>query len=429
MAALAEKDRRALVLRYFEDRSLREVGEVLGVSEEAARQRVWRALEKLRMTFAARGIAFPTSALASTIATYAIHPAPPALAVAVTHAATTAAATSATIPSLSKGAVYLMAWTKTQITVAATAAVLLAGTGATVVYVAKTPKTQTVVIDPKAARPAAAAPQQNAAPGPDLTPEEKTRFVQAYSLADGQSLKRVAPPYIPERIAYMKHVGPSWYEEAKDGNDLVQFTWRGEPQLSQWSRSTATVGGVIRQVLNIPTYKLEMSPADRKRPLKGDWVLRPNTTLEQKITDLTTILHRELNWPVHFEKRSATRPVYVATGTFAFTPAPGDTLTRGTMYCLHWYLGDSVPKQSNGMAAGTLQDLLISLSEHMDREIVDETGSKAQVFWAVHTPDRVVSTNEELLLKNISAQSGITFAIEPRQVEYWALVPDDVTAR
>ena len=49
MANLSTADHDAVVLRYFESRSLREVGAALGSSEDAAQKRVARALERLRM--------------------------------------------------------------------------------------------------------------------------------------------------------------------------------------------------------------------------------------------------------------------------------------------------------------------------------------------------------------------------------------------
>jgi RNA polymerase sigma factor (sigma-70 family) len=45
---LAVTDREALVLRYLKEQPFLEVGQVLGISEEAARKRVTRGLEKLR---------------------------------------------------------------------------------------------------------------------------------------------------------------------------------------------------------------------------------------------------------------------------------------------------------------------------------------------------------------------------------------------
>ena len=45
LTKLGETDRNALVLRFFENRNLREVGLGLGVSEVAAQKRIARALE------------------------------------------------------------------------------------------------------------------------------------------------------------------------------------------------------------------------------------------------------------------------------------------------------------------------------------------------------------------------------------------------
>ena len=51
MAGLNETDRHAVVLRFFDGKSLREVGAALGANEDAAKKRVSRALEKLRSLF------------------------------------------------------------------------------------------------------------------------------------------------------------------------------------------------------------------------------------------------------------------------------------------------------------------------------------------------------------------------------------------
>lgn len=48
VAALDDTDRAAILLRYFENKSLREVGVALGTSDDAAQKRVSRAVEKLR---------------------------------------------------------------------------------------------------------------------------------------------------------------------------------------------------------------------------------------------------------------------------------------------------------------------------------------------------------------------------------------------
>jgi RNA polymerase sigma factor (sigma-70 family) len=53
--ALSDADRQAVLLRFFERMSMRELGEAVGVSEDAAKMRVSRALERLRGLLGERG--------------------------------------------------------------------------------------------------------------------------------------------------------------------------------------------------------------------------------------------------------------------------------------------------------------------------------------------------------------------------------------
>jgi RNA polymerase sigma factor (sigma-70 family) len=73
-------DREAVVLRFLEDRPLREVGARLGLNENAARMRVDRALDKLRGQLARRGITSTASGLTAALAIGVLTPAPAALA-------------------------------------------------------------------------------------------------------------------------------------------------------------------------------------------------------------------------------------------------------------------------------------------------------------------------------------------------------------
>jgi RNA polymerase sigma factor (sigma-70 family) len=66
LLSLREKERLALLLRYYEKGSLREVGSALGVNEDTAQKRVASALQKLALFFQRRG--FKTATLAGTAA-------------------------------------------------------------------------------------------------------------------------------------------------------------------------------------------------------------------------------------------------------------------------------------------------------------------------------------------------------------------------
>jgi len=66
LLSLREKDRTALLLRFYENQSLRDVGTAFGVSEDTARKRVQSSLEKLSEFFKRRG--FKTATVAATAA-------------------------------------------------------------------------------------------------------------------------------------------------------------------------------------------------------------------------------------------------------------------------------------------------------------------------------------------------------------------------
>jgi len=89
MHALRTADRDAVLLRYFENKSLADVGAALGVTEDAARVRVNRALDKLRALLAKQGIQFGVTAIAAAVAANAVSAAPAALAANITTAVLT----------------------------------------------------------------------------------------------------------------------------------------------------------------------------------------------------------------------------------------------------------------------------------------------------------------------------------------------------
>jgi RNA polymerase sigma factor (sigma-70 family) len=116
---LDEHDREAILLRYLGGCGFAEVGTKLELSENAARMRVDRAVDKLRALLARRGATSTTAALGLALASQATVAAPAGLAATVTGAAI--AGTGAT------AAMTLMILTKLQLGL--TAAVLVTGAG------------------------------------------------------------------------------------------------------------------------------------------------------------------------------------------------------------------------------------------------------------------------------------------------------------
>lgn len=108
--SLPPADRTAILLRFLENRSLREVGATLGLGDDAAQKRVSRALERLRTYFVRRGVTVTASGLAAELCGHAVVTAPASLAGSALSAALAGgSAATATTVVFSAGAKFLLA--------------------------------------------------------------------------------------------------------------------------------------------------------------------------------------------------------------------------------------------------------------------------------------------------------------------------------
>lgn len=128
VSTLDDTDRAAVLLRYFENKSLREVGVALGTSDDAAQKRVSRAVERLREFFTKRGVSIGASGLVVLISANAVQAAPAGLVLTISTAATLAGtALAATIKT--QTTVTAMNWLNLKSITAILAATVAAGTG------------------------------------------------------------------------------------------------------------------------------------------------------------------------------------------------------------------------------------------------------------------------------------------------------------
>jgi RNA polymerase sigma factor (sigma-70 family) len=130
---LGKADRNAVVLRFFQNKSAREIAAALNVHESAAQKRLNRAVEKLRAYFLKRGVAVSAGALIGALSVNSVHGAPAHLAASVMAASAKGTAVSSSTLTLIKGALKIMAWTKAKTAIVVGASVLLAVGTTTVV--------------------------------------------------------------------------------------------------------------------------------------------------------------------------------------------------------------------------------------------------------------------------------------------------------
>lgn len=122
LSELPDADRDAVLLRYFENKSAKDMAIALGISAEAAQKRVNRGVEKLREKLAKRGLTAGTAGLAGAISVNAVQAAPVGLAATISTAALSGAVSTALATTS------FLAMTVMKKAVAAIAIAALAGT-------------------------------------------------------------------------------------------------------------------------------------------------------------------------------------------------------------------------------------------------------------------------------------------------------------
>ncbi len=212
LAALRASDRDALVLRYFDRKSAREVAAAFNISEDAAEKRISRAVERLWAFFRRRGVTVTLAALATTLTRIA-EAAPIALKTSVVTSSLVAGRTTAA--SIAKGALVSMAMAKTKSTAVAIVLLLLIGGGGIALMShlssSSAPRRVAVTTAPATSLPALVVSPDTPAPAPIVarfaagaaiqllgitdTPGEPTRWWAA----DGTPIR--APSPLPSRTS------------------------------------------------------------------------------------------------------------------------------------------------------------------------------------------------------------------------------------
>jgi RNA polymerase sigma factor (sigma-70 family) len=242
IATLPDRDRNAVVLRFFGGRSLREVGETMGVSEDAARQRVFRAIERLRDYFSAKGITAESATIAAWLG-MAVKPAGAELAKNTVKLAAAKAAAGTTFSAakiLSR-----LAWTWPKVAAGIAASVAITTTAVVVVSNGGTPQ---MPAQPRPAQVATipiladVAPANPAPPSDQSTPAEALRklstAVQSYDRAaineclcdDGSDpdAANLGRAYFLEQ-AGVWHLQKAWKDKFKAAMDVPGLNFEDFP--------------------------------------------------------------------------------------------------------------------------------------------------------------------------------------------------------
>jgi RNA polymerase sigma factor (sigma-70 family) len=169
---LNERDRNAVVLRFFEGKSLNEVGAAVGVSPDAAKRRVHRAVDKLRKFFSSRGITLSVAAITGAVMANCAQATPTGLAAATAAAAVKGSVIATSTLSIVNGALNAMNWIRIKFA-AATAGALLIIAAPIIVRVASSDSNNTTPVEQRVEQ--IEPPPSNPPPAPEPVPKVRAR--------------------------------------------------------------------------------------------------------------------------------------------------------------------------------------------------------------------------------------------------------------
>ena len=411
LASLASKDRRVVVLRYLEGRELDEVASITGTSREAAKQRLHRAVGRLREFFRTRGINVPVASVGPAMLAFAVQPAPAALAPAIAAsalagAAAAAAAASTSGASIAKGALAAMAWTKAKVVAAVAAGVVLAAGGTTaVVTLDARPSSQTVALSPPPAAPGVTA---GASPAGD-----------GYHLPPGRHAQLVAPPFGAQRAAHLSDNRLP----TEIPNQYVVFEWDGKPKWRVMSFSP-DLSLVLQHGVGIRPHQWIDPEGLTRTKIPGDWVFRQGASAEEKLGSLAEVLTQRLGREVRFEKRRAWVETVVARGSYVYSPLEGASSGRRVV------LASDLPQLPRGAEqfteSGSLTQFFSALGRNGAGAFENATDTPgATLSWLIIQP---CGRDRSALLANLSKQTNLRFDLEIRDSEVWHIATGDAVA-
>jgi len=264
----------------------------------------------------------------------------------------------------------------------------------------------------------------------DQSDWQKT-FYSVYRLNEGEILKRIAPPFIPQRKDYYEHEHTSQALAIPEPPDYFTFHWDGK--LKNWGLGfmgqVHNLDAVLRHNLIIGADQFEGQDELLQIEMPGDWIVRSDATQAEMLKALEKILKNEIGREIHFIKREVERPVIIASGNYEFHPLSG-TYDDSQ---INFYSDTLDPDEgSGGGPADSLSDIFDVLAKRTGLQVIDNSqpGDFKSIGYGHHRSSgltRIKDPTEkekklQLLLDNLARQTNLSFKIEIQPVEKWFVV-------
>jgi beta-lactamase regulating signal transducer with metallopeptidase domain len=258
-------------------------------------------------------------------------------------------------------------------------------------------------------------------------PAWRETFEAVYRLEEGEIIKRIAPPFIPERMDYYREELEFLAKNHPQGVDHMTFHWVGKLKL--WGMGfgrSRSLGGLLNGVLGLRRYEYEGPEELLGLELGGDWIIRNEMPDEVKLAALADLTEAELGRKIRFEKRRVEREVVVATGRFTFHPPIGTYENTS----VHIYADQTDRNEgAGGGTAGSVSEFVAMLGDVVNMPVVDKTepGQDTTIPYRHHRSSFLYRETDEqerarklgVLLDHLTEQTELEFEVARQPVEVW----------
>ncbi len=278
-----------------------------------------------------------------------------------------------------------------------------------------------------------------------------------YRLEDDQVIKHITPPFLPQRREYFENLNPRLAKRQQSGPSGMLFRQEKEPAL--WglvSHRSLNLSDVIEYVLDVsdPNYRplgnsnsieimTELHNPDPEgfdrllsTPVSGDWILRHETPLQEKIMALEKLIADEFGHKVRIERRAVERDTIIARGNFEFSP-----VYSNTEICIYSGPGE-INRPTGEMLLGnadSLEEFLQRLGFMIGMPIINQTNfiTDFDIRFRAHlgrpslrhtkTLTKLKKQRLVFLLDSLSKQTNLNFEISRQPLDIWHIedIKDD----
>lgn len=261
----------------------------------------------------------------------------------------------------------------------------------------------------------------------------RERFDKVYSLDEGEVLRRVRTPFIPERQIYATQE-LHYYSSTDNPPPPGYLFFRLNGKLYNWTLAMHECNlALVLHSMGLKRYEYsDRSEKLVRLKLGGDWIERKSAPMEDKLSALEKILEDELGRKIRFEKRRVNRGNgIIVRGQYKRVPLEGVDRPENIYLYTDLHKDFRGPEPIAGGGTGSIAEMIEWVGSYFNRPVVIETEDLPDITVSWHDSESLsfatadAKTKEEKqaildsALQNLSRQTSLQFEYGQCEQDVW----------